>query len=148
MTSNPPIQRLTRPLLTIAAILVSTAYALWGANRAQAALVGAAVGLLNWFALCWLMGRMVQVPSARRALLSLLLVAKIGLLMAAVFFLISKLALDPLGLAFGLGVLFLGPVVAGLLTFTSGSDSALARSRAEPRALTESPAASAAREEC
>jgi hypothetical protein len=65
-----------------------------------------------------------------------LLVGKIGLLMAVVFILISRLALDPIGLAFGLGILFLGPVIAGLLSATNGSVQSLDPS-----------AASAAREE-
>ncbi len=112
-------QRMTRPLLAMAAILVSVSFALWGAERAVATTAGALVGLGNWFALRWLMGRLVLGENTQRALISILLITKIGLLMAVVFVFINRLSLDPIGLAMGLSVLFLGPVVAGLLTTTA-----------------------------
>jgi hypothetical protein len=136
MTSPLATQRMTRPLLIVAAILVSIAFGVWGTERGVAALAGVGVGLGNWFALRWLMARLVLAQTPQRAAISFLLVAKIGLLMAIVFVLISRLALDPIGLAFGLSVLFLGPVIAGLLTNTTGSTPSLDPS-----------AASAAREE-
>lgn len=71
--------------------------------------------------------------SARsKAFISLLLVGKIGVLIGVVYVLIQHLRVDPVGLAFGLGVLFIGPLVAGVV---SGG-----------RAL-HPPAAAAAREE-
>lgn len=112
-------QRMTRPLLAIAAVLVSLSFALWGAERAVATAAGAGVGLGNWFALRWLMGRLVLGENTQRALISMLLVTKIGLLMAVVGVFINRLSLDPIGLAFGLSVLFLGPVIAGLLASTT-----------------------------
>jgi hypothetical protein len=119
MTVPTTIQRLNRPLLTLAAILVSSAYALWGAERGVAAFAGVVVGLANWFSLSWLMGRLVIAQQAQRAVISLLLVAKIGLLMAIVFVLMRHLALDAVGLLWGLSVLFLGPVVSALLVSTT-----------------------------
>ncbi len=119
MTLPTTIQRMNKPLLTLAAILVSAAYGLWGAERGVAALAGAIVGLANWFSLSWLMGRLVLAQTAQRALNSLLLVAKIGLLMAIVFVLMRHLQLDAIGLHWGLSVLFLGPVVSVLLVGTS-----------------------------
>lgn len=52
---------------------------------------------------------------ARKALIGALLVGKIGLLMGLVYVLIHRVKLDPIGLAFGLGVLFVGPVAAALV---------------------------------
>lgn len=111
----------TRVLLLIAAVLVATAFAIWDTSRGIAALVGAVVGLLNWFALRWLTGRIVgsgEGSGVSKAGVSLLLVGKIGLLMAVVFVLINRVRVDPIGLAFGLGVLFIGPVVAGVIAGT------------------------------
>lgn len=118
--------RMTKPLLLIAALVVALAFALWGAPRGIAALVGALLSLGNWFALRWLASRLAT-PSAggRSAALSLLLIAKIGLLIAIVFVLIHRLALDAVGLAFGLSVLFLGPVLAGLLAASAPASRAL-----------------------
>lgn len=108
-------QRMTLPLLLVAAAVVVLAFALWGQTRGFAAALGAGLAVGNWFALRWLAGRLV-LGGARSIGLSLLLIAKIGLLMAIVFVLINRVQVDPIGLAFGLGVLFIGPVLAGLLT--------------------------------
>jgi hypothetical protein len=115
MITSSPTQRMTRPLLLIAAIVVVSAFALWGSTRGVAALVGASLAVGNWFALRWLSARLVA-SGSRGAALGFLLIAKIGLLMAIVFVLINRVRLDPIGLAFGLGVLFVGPVLASLLT--------------------------------
>jgi len=130
--------RITRTLLLIAAL-----FALWSPARGLATAVGAGLSLLNWLALRWLAGRILDngqavaleggASSVGKALASLLLFAKIGLLMGLVFVLINRLQLDAIGLVFGLGVLFVGPVVAGLMA-------------AAPRPLSPS-AANAAREE-
>lgn len=115
MTSQNATDKTTRVLLLIAAAFVAVAFGLWGQARGVAALVGATLSVANWLALRWLTGRIVD-PDAgpSKAAMSLLLVAKIGLLMAIVYILIQRLQLDPIGLAFGLGVLFIGPVVANL----------------------------------
>jgi hypothetical protein len=106
--------RTTWILLLIAAVFVSLAFALCGIDRGIAALVGATLSVINWLALRWLTGRIVRADSPGKGVAGLLLVGKIGLLMGAIYILISRLHLDPLGLAFGLGVLFIGPVVVGL----------------------------------
>jgi hypothetical protein len=114
MSLPVPTQRMTRPLLLIAASVVCLAFALWGQQRGVAAAVGAVLSLANWFALRWLVARMFDGQS-NRAALGIMLMAKIGVLIGVVYVLISRVQLDPIGLAFGLGVLFVGPAVAGLL---------------------------------
>jgi hypothetical protein len=143
MTLPLATQRMTRPLLTIAAILVCLAFGLWGVQRGVATLAGVLVGLSNWFALRWLMQRLVLEQTSNRAAVSLLLIGKIGLLMAAVFILISRLALDPIGVAFGLSVLFVGPVIAGLLSGSSPTQTsdpaAVTAANVEARAFAREP---------
>ena len=117
-------QRMTLPLLLVAVAMVAIAFAIWGSTRGVAALIGAAIGVGNWFALRWLAGRLVS-NGGGKAAVSLLLVAKIVALMGIVFVLINRLQVDPIGLAFGLGVLFVGPVLAGLLTGGAGSAQSL-----------------------
>jgi hypothetical protein len=107
--------RTTRLLLLIAAGFVASAFALWGTQRGVAALVGAGLSVLNWLALRWLTGRIVRADAPGKGAASMLLIGKIGLLIAVVYILISRLRLDPVGLAFGLGVLFIGPVVVGIV---------------------------------
>jgi len=115
MTTSIATDKTTRVLLLIAATFVAIAFGLWGQARGVAALVGAVLSVINWLVLRWLTSRIVD-PDAgtSKAAMSLLLVGKIGLLMAIVYILIQRLQLDPIGLAFGLGVLFIGPVVANL----------------------------------
>jgi hypothetical protein len=153
-------QRMTRPLLLIAAADVALAFSIWGGKRGAAAAIGAALSVANWFALRWLASRLVG-NGAGKAVLSLLLVAKIGLLMAVVFVLINRLALDAVGLAFGLGVLFVGPVLAALSASGSASGAlsevthsevtvakgAIADGNGAPRAPVHSSAVRSAREE-
>lgn len=125
MTNALATPKTTRILLLIAGCLVVVAYVQWGAARGTAALVGAALSLLNWFALRWFTARLVSGAAAdgpaaasgsAKALVSLLLMGKIGLLIAIVYLLIQHLRIDPVGLAFGLGVLFIGPIVASLVS--------------------------------
>ena len=131
--------RTTRLLLLIAAGFVASAFALWGTERGVAALVGAGLSVLNWLALRWLTGRIVRADGPGKGAASLLLVGKIGLLIAVVYILISRLRLDPVGLAFGLGVLFIGPVVVGIV--------GAGRATASTDTLRAAPSGPAAREE-
>ena len=138
--------RTTRLLLLIAAGFVASAFALWGAERGVAALVGASLSVLNWLALRWLTGRIVRSDAPGKGAASLLLVGKIGLLMAVVYILISRLHLDPVGLAFGLGVLFIGPVVVGIVG-AGRATAAEGRDAASTDTLRAAPSGPAAREE-
>jgi hypothetical protein len=124
MSATSTTDRMTRPMLLIAGIVASSAFAIWGSTRGLAALVGAALAVGNWFALRWLAARLLG-SGQRGAGLGLLLIAKIGLLMGIVFVLINRVRLDPIGLAFGLGVLFVGPVLASVLTAGTSAASSL-----------------------
>ena len=128
LPASTPTQRMTRPLLLIAAIVVVSAFALWGSTRGVAALLGATLSVGNWFALRGLSARLVSsnfASGTRGAALGFLLIGKIGLLMAIVFILINRVQVDPIGLAFGLSVLFIGPVLAGILTAGTGATQSL-----------------------
>lgn len=127
-------RRMNRPIVLIAASTVAVAFALWDVPRASAALIGAALSVANWFALRWLVVRLASQPQSP-LLSGILLVAKIGVLIGAVFVLISRLGVDPIGLAFGLSVLFVGPVLAALRTLgpTASLDPSAARPAREER---------------
>jgi hypothetical protein len=135
-------ERMTRPLLLIAASVTCVAFALWGAQRGVAAAVGAGLSVINWFVLRWVVSRMFN--GGNKAALGGLLMAKIGALIGVVYILISRVQLDPIGLAFGLGVLFVGPAVAGLLV---NSSSRAAGGRSTASGSLNPSAASSAREE-
>lgn len=129
--SNP---RIARTLLVMAALIVAASFALGPVERGLATLVGAGLSLLNLAVLRWLTGRILDNGGAAtldpaapapeggaggKLGASLLLVLKMALLIAIVFVLIHRAKLDPIGLVLGLGVLFIGPVVAGLMATTA-----------------------------
>jgi hypothetical protein len=126
MTTALAAIKSARLLLVIAAGFVALAFAMWGVERGVAAAVGASLSVLNWYALRWLTGRIARTDGQSKGGASLLLVAKMGLLMALVYILIQRLNVDPIGLAFGLGVLFIGPVVTTLVGTGQSSTSAAA----------------------
>lgn len=107
--------------LAVAFAVVGTAFALWGQARGWAAAAGAGLAFANWLLVRLVGARLFASteagasPQSSRAALSFLLMAKIGALMAVVYFLMQRVQLDPVGLAFGLGVMFIGPLVASIL---------------------------------
>jgi hypothetical protein len=134
-TSSRASIKSARLLLVVAAGFVALAFGMWGATRGWAALIGAALSVLNWFALRWLTARIARTDGPGKGGASLLLVAKMGLLMALVYILIQRLNVDPIGLAFGLGVLFIGPVLTALVSgqsFGVATQAAAKHAGAEP----------------
>jgi hypothetical protein len=126
--------RISRTLVVFALAISALAFANWGVDRGVATAAGAALSVANWFALRWLGGRLFAGEGPQRALLSLLVVAKIGLLMAMVFVLVNTLKLDAIGLCLGLSVLFLGPAIGGLLAGPTPSGPALNSAESPPAA--------------
>jgi hypothetical protein len=114
---NLPSQssRISRTMLALAVAISVLGFVNGGMDRGMAATVGALVSVVNWLALRWFAGRIMVGEGAARALASVLIVAKIGLLMAIVYVLINVWHLEPVGLCLGLSVLFFGPIVGGLL---------------------------------
>ena len=63
----------------------------------------------------------------------MLLVLKMGALMAIIFVLIHKLALDPIGLTLGLATLFIAPLLSATLGVSSSPESSAAQAASEER---------------
>jgi hypothetical protein len=140
MTTALASTKSARLLLVIAAGFVALAFGMWGVTRGLAALIGATLSVLNWLALRWLTERIAKTEGQSKGGASLLLVAKMGLLMALVYILIQRLNVDPIGLAFGLGVLFIGPVLTALVSGQSFGVSTVPAAQA--RSVGAAPAAS------
>jgi hypothetical protein len=100
------------PLFAAAIALVT--FAVWGGASGLAAACGGLLAVANWFALRWIVTRIARGEANQRLQVGFLLIAKLGLLMAMVVVLISRLKLDPLGVLLGLSTLFIAPVVSGL----------------------------------
>jgi hypothetical protein len=130
---NLPAQssRISRTMIALAVAISALAFVNGGVDRGVAATIGAGLSVFNWLALRWFAGRIMGGEGAARAFASMLIVAKIGLLMAIVYVLINVWHLEPVGLCLGLSVLFLGPIVGGLLA--GPSDLANPPAKAEER---------------
>ncbi len=133
MSIEDTTQRTGRALPLIAGFIALVAYAIWGVDRGIAALVGGAVSVINWTTLRWLAKRIMGGRPEQRAALSMLLVAKMGALMAIVFILIHKLALDPIGLVLGLATLFIAPLLSATLGTGSPTEPNAANAASEER---------------
>lgn len=93
-----------------AAILVAVGFAV-SVETGIGAIGGAAVALMNAFALRWLVTAMIKADPARRAGASLTLMLKTGVILAISAGLLFGAHLDPIGFAIGIGALVLGLVV-------------------------------------
>ncbi len=126
-------RRSARALPLIALLIASAVFAVWGMDRAVGALVGGAVSVINWVSLRWLTRRIMGARPEQRLALSLLLIMKMGLLMAVVFILIHKLALDPIGLVLGLSTLFIAPLLSAVIGMGGSTEPNAAHAASEER---------------
>lgn len=133
MSIEDTTQRTGRALPLIAVFIALVTFAIWGVDRGIAAFVGGAVSVLNWTTLRWLTKRIMLGRPEQRAAISLLLVAKMGALMAVVVILIHKLALDPIGLVLGLATLFIAPLLSATVGMGSPTEPNAAHAAPEER---------------
>ena len=115
MNLPPQSSRISRTMIALAVAISALAFVNGGMDRGVAATIGAGLSVVNWLALRWFAGRIMGGEGAGRTFASMLIVAKLGLLMALVYVLINVFHLEPVGFCLGLSVLFLGPIVGGLL---------------------------------
>jgi hypothetical protein len=121
MTSLLSRMSLNGYLTLLAMGIAGACYGVWGAERGSAAAIGGALSVVNMLSLRWMVNRMMAATDRQRAGLSLLLVAKMGALIAVVVLLINHLSVEPIGLMLGLSVLFVGPVLGGLMADPSSA---------------------------
>lgn len=133
MTQEDTTQRANRILPLIAVAIAAFVFAVWGRDRAIAAFVGGALSVLNWSSLRWLTRRIMLGNPSQRAALSMLLILKMGALMAIIFVLIHKLVLDPIGLTLGLATLFIAPLLSATLGMGTSPESNAATAASEER---------------
>ena len=124
MTTPQLSQGIGRVLPIVGLAVGALVWAVAGADRGVAALVGGALASLNWLALRWLVQRATQGSMQSRGLFMILAVAKMGALIAIVALLIRAAGLDALGLLAGLSVLFIGPVLGAVISATGPAPTA------------------------
>lgn len=122
-TAGPPRRVARRVTFYIAGLGVLLTLALWLSGRpewAEGSAAGAALALVNWLLMQWIVGRVIGGAVQRQAGLMLVLVAKMGALMALVYALIRYEVVHAPGFLVGLGALFGGVIVGSLHQLLSG----------------------------
>lgn len=100
--------------LTFAVIFTAGAALFFDRAMALGVAVGALIGCTNFWSIHKLIAKSLRSTGTRRAVLQILLGAKMILLLVAVFLAIRFLPLSPVGLAFGLSVFLLSIAVVSL----------------------------------
>lgn len=113
-----------------AAILVAVGFAV-SVETGIGAVGGAAVALLNAFALRWLVTSMIKAAPERRTGTSLTLMLKTGVILAISAGLLFGAHLDPIGFAIGVSALVLGLVLGATHFNLTGGDATPASTKGE-----------------
>ena len=114
-------KRITRALVVIAAALCALCALLGGQVLALGAVVGGTVAIVNWLAFVWLVGAIVHGRVAHRTAASILLGAKLVLVLVVCWALLTRFSVHPLGFAVGASSLLLSIMFAGLVAPKSQS---------------------------
>jgi hypothetical protein len=104
--------RITLAITGTGAIIAVLCFAVLDSAAGVGALVGAGLAVANWLALRWVSNRLARGSGRERGSASLLLVLKMGLLMAVCWALVVRVGLDPTGFLLGMGAFVVG-ILAG-----------------------------------
>jgi hypothetical protein len=97
-------------------VLTVIAFFISGETFAIGTAVGAAVAVANWMLIQWIVGRVTGGSTRSQAGFMLLLVAKMGALMALVYVVLSNEWVQPIAFALGISALF-GGLLAGSVLY-------------------------------
>ena len=107
-------QRLTWFIVGFGVATTVAVYALYGRVAAQSSAVGACVALGNWYALRFIVRRVIDGSLRRKAVFSVLLSVKMGVLFGVCFVLIRSRMVLPVAFTAGLSALVLGALLGSL----------------------------------
>jgi hypothetical protein len=104
-------QRLTWFILGFGVVTSLAVYAIYGRAAGQSSAVGVAVALGNWYALRFIISRVMEGSLRRKAVFSVLLSVKMGALLALCFLLIRMNLVRPVAFTAGLSALVVGSLL-------------------------------------
>ncbi len=126
------IEWITKWVVGLSLPLILVAFLLGGRDVAIGAVAGAALSVANWMALRWMVHRILVANDRARAVLMLLLVAKMGLVLGLVALMLRFV--DAMGFTIGMGALVLGVLVGALQAHLLDPDTGGDELDAEPDA--------------
>lgn len=106
--------RLSYYVIALGAIVVLAVLATLGGHAARSAGVGVCVGLVNWYLLRFIVGRMLSGNQKSQLGASALLFLKMGLLIAGLFVLLRSGLVELIPFTLGVSTLVVGVLAGGL----------------------------------
>jgi hypothetical protein len=107
----------------LGALAALATYFVAGSWMGASAAIGAVLAIANWHLYRWIVGRVTRGSVRQQSALMLLLVVKMGALMALVYFLISRHFVEPIGFMIGISALAVGMVAGSVHYLVSGDQS-------------------------
>lgn len=118
----PRLHTIERLSLAIVALATGVALAAGRGTLAAGIGTGGLLGVANFYALRRLMGAIVRArPGAARAIASLLLVFKFGILAVTLYLLMTYLPLDPMGVLAGFSIVVAAIFIEGFRVVVRGA---------------------------
>lgn len=108
--------RMSAAVAAMGFAVTAIAFFVSGLEFAVGAGVGATVAVANWMLIQWIVGRVTGGSTRSQAGFMLLLVAKMGALMALVYVVLSRGWVQPIAFALGISALF-GGLLAGSVLY-------------------------------
>lgn len=108
--------RMSAAVAAMAIALTAIAFFVSGLSFAIGTAAGGAVAVANWLLIQWIVGRVTGGSTRSQAGFMLLLVAKMGALMALVYLVLSRGWVQPVAFAVGISALF-GGLLAGSVLY-------------------------------
>jgi hypothetical protein len=112
-------QRLTWFIVGLGVIAIACMQLLGGVPAAQSAAVGVAVALANWFALRFIVGKVVAGNVRTQARFALLLVVKMAAVMALCLLLVGSRLVEPIAFTVGISTLAIGGLLGSFAHIVS-----------------------------
>lgn len=120
--NKPVADRMSAAVAAMGIALTTVAFFISGETFALGTATGAAVAVANWMLIQWIVGRVTGGTTQRQAGFMLLLVAKMGALMALVYVILSRGWVQPVAFALGISALF-GGLLAGSVLYLANEKS-------------------------
>jgi hypothetical protein len=115
--------RMSAAVAAMGVALTAITFVVSGESFALGTGVGAAIAVANWMLIQWIVGRVTGGTTRGQAAFMLLLVAKMGALMALVYVVLSRGWVQPIAFAVGMSALF-GGLLAGSVLYLGGENAA------------------------
>ena len=108
-------ERLTWFIAALGAVVSVVVTATQGAWAGASAAAGVAIALANWYVLKLIVDRLLGGSMRRQAGLAIILIAKMGAFMAAVYLLLMGGYVQPIPFTLGVSTLMAGPLLGSLV---------------------------------